>query len=100
MFAFNHSTSCFSFHPGKRVLYKGSRFKQALLEENAVLSTFNHFRKKTPSRVFAGSSIRLCRRLETYLEPSQTSTMELLCENNQRLKVFDWVLNTPLGDDT
>ena len=36
--------------------------------------------------------------LEAYLEPSQTSMAELLCENHKKslLQVFDWVLNTPL----
>ena len=46
---------------------------------------------------------------EAYLEPSRTSTTELLCENSYGLKsvnyfrkkalsqIFDWVLNTPLN---
>ena len=33
-----------------------------------------------------------------YLEPSRTSMVELLCENNKKalLRVLDWVLNTSL----
>ena len=46
---------------------------------------------------------------EAYLEPSQTSNMNIFCKNNLRpkavnyflrkapLKMFDWVLNTPLS---
>ena len=47
---------------------------------------------------------------EMYLKPNQTSTMELLCGNSERLvainyfykyassEIFNWVLNTPLVD--
>ena len=47
---------------------------------------------------------------EAYLEPSRTSTVEVLCENSERIlavnyfhkkaapQIFDWVLNTPLRD--
>ena len=35
---------------------------------------------------------------QAYLEPSQTSMVELLCKNHKKalLQMFDWVLNTPL----
>ena len=35
---------------------------------------------------------------ETYLEPSRTSMLELLCENHKKalLEMLDWVLNTSL----
>ena len=35
---------------------------------------------------------------ETYLEPSRTSMLELLCENHKKalLEMLEWVLNTSL----